>query len=761
MKLFDIEDNNKFNIQQISAEPLPSKAEFERIVTKSKDPCEKLLDRSFHELIRRNKIAYEVSIFSPAAFQELWDALLKGKHGMRKSRAGRVTQYKNIPLAAIQNLFPTTFHLLPLVELLNGTLAQLIIQTLNNEANHILNNLENNSEIPDNSPQKDGKKKPYGYWKNFDNLIYEIVIFINDFYKFLPPEIPDDELRIKILEALRNNSLTFPSTFILDKHKRRDLRTAIQDFGGIIAVKKRLKIPIPSKETLGKKKKSPKPYAYWKIWMNFISELLSFINELYEFLPLSTPEAEIHSKVLKALQDGKLSLPSSGTYRKQGRLDIEQAFWYFGGMAGVKKRIKIKNISKYKQPTKPRGYWQNCDNVVAEFLTFLKKYHKLPPKMRPEVVIKLLQIGQIEVPSVNTIKEIRGDDLLNGIRNFGGLFKLKEKFQIPSNVKPPGYWQNWDNFLSELFYFILIFNHIDPEREIDQKFILKALRNNKLTFPKMKDMEASGFHSLRSAFRDFGGIHKVKERLNVYSSTKPPGYWQSWENIDLELEEIIQELGHFPSKGDLQRLGREDDLYTAIRKYFGGLIKVRLLKGYDLEDAETKSSRYRYYHRRGIKTEELVIGLLKEWADLNKFEYSTQDQTRVGTGLLEFVCGENKNYGVDVTNAKNWNTIREKWEERKYHEHLDELWVIVVANHPSRIYQMLNEESPDNVLVIDYREIVSFLNGLNTQKIPFEIPPKKLRKLKALAQCTFYNRKEILRKLKAEEQQKKMEDYDK
>jgi hypothetical protein len=272
-------------------------------------------------------------------------------------------------------------------------------------------------------------------------------------------------------------------------------------------------------------------------------------------------------------------------------------------------------------------------------------------------------------------------------------------------------------------------------------------------------MEIPGFHSLRGAFDYFGGIHGVKEKLGIFSNTKPPGYWKNWINVEAELDEVINELDHFPSKGDLERLGRLNDLYNAILNYFGGLIKVRLLKGYDLEDTNTKSSRYRYYYRRGLKTEELVINLLKEWADLNQFNYSPQNQTQVGKGFLEFVCGQNKRYGVDVTNAKNWNTIREKWEKRNYHKHLEEVWVIVVANHPPNIYQMLNNESPDNVLVIDYRDLVSFLNGFATQDIPFKIPTKKLRRLKALAECTFYNRKEVIKKYKSQTGQKKIKDY--
>ena len=112
-----------------------------------------------------------------------------------------------------------------------------------------------------------------------------------------------------------------------------------------------------------------------------------------------------------------------------------------------------------------------------------------------------------------------------------------------------------------------------------------------------------------------------------------------------------------------------------------------------------------------------------------------------------------------VTNAKNITTVRKKWKERDYHQHLQQLWIIVVANHSAKTYKKLNAESPDNVLVIDYRNLVSFLNRLNSKDVDFDIPPKKVRKLEALAKCTFYNRDEILKEFKSKVQQKKLEKF--
>jgi len=61
--------------------------------------------------------------------------------------------------------------------------------------------------------------------------------------------------------------------------------------------------------------------------------------------------------------------------------------------------------------------------------------------------------------------------------------------------------------------------------------------------------------------------------------------------------------------------------------------------------------------------------------------------------------------------------------------------------------------------VIDYRYLVSFLNGLNSENINFEIPLEKQRKLKALAECTFYNRESILQKFQLGKNQKTLNEF--
>ena len=60
---------------------------------------------------------------------------------------------------------------------------------------------------------------------------------------------------------------------------------------------------------------------------------------------------------------------------------------------------------------------------------------------------------------------------------------------------------------------------------------------------------------------------------------KPNGYLKDFENIQVELEPIINELsGRFPTPKELKE--KNYGLYQGINKHHGGLIAVRLQLGY-------------------------------------------------------------------------------------------------------------------------------------------------------------------------------------
>lgn len=55
---------------------------------------------------------------------------------------------------------------------------------------------------------------------------------------------------------------------------------------------------------------------------------------------------------------------------------------------------------------------------------------------------------------------------------------------------------------------------------------------------------------------------------------KPDGYWKNWKNFESELKQVIEELGHFPTQKELQKMGK-GSICHAISDYHGGYREVR------------------------------------------------------------------------------------------------------------------------------------------------------------------------------------------
>ena len=85
---------------------------------------------------------------------------------------------------------------------------------------------------------------------------------------------------------------------------------------------------------------------------------------------------------------------------------------------------------------------------------------------------------------------------------------------------------------------------------------------------------------------------------------KPSGYWREWEHVQLELDQIIENLKHFPSQSELDSM-EKGSLRTAIVSYYGGFQKVRRLFGYALP-------------RRKSKLKRTARGYWKDWGNIEK-----------------------------------------------------------------------------------------------------------------------------------------------
>ena len=68
---------------------------------------------------------------------------------------------------------------------------------------------------------------------------------------------------------------------------------------------------------------------------------------------------------------------------------------------------------------------------------------------------------------------------------------------------------------------------------------------------------------------------------------RPNGYWRSWKNTRAELDELIRELGHFPTQAEIFQK-KQSSLYVAILTYYDGLNVVRRKMGYKTLENDKK-----------------------------------------------------------------------------------------------------------------------------------------------------------------------------
>ena len=126
--------------------------------------------------------------------------------------------------------------------------------------------------------------------------------------------------------------------------------------------------------------------------------------------------------------------------------------------------------------------------------------------------------------------------------------------------KPAGYWRTWTNLEKEL------------------RVIISELEH----FPTNTELQKMGRSDLVSAiYRYHGGLNKIRKKLNFNLEKKPHGYWRNWENLENELKCEIIQLGHFPTKAELEKRGR-GDIANAIYRHHGGMFSVRKQMGYEL-----------------------------------------------------------------------------------------------------------------------------------------------------------------------------------
>jgi hypothetical protein len=259
---------------------------------------------------------------------------------------------------------------------------------------------------------------------------------------------------------------------------------------------------------------------------------------------------------------------------------------------------------------KPRGYWENIDNVILELEPLIKKYGRFPSnnEMAREGITSLSRYiakyhgGIISVAKkigINTydqetgrkhqntwtenlvISEFKkyvktnnldyypsryelnenGSDIYSGITQvFKNYKKFKEVLAIKSyklNKKPKESKWTFETAVSEL----------------------NPLINELGYFPSSSDLDNLNLSGLRGYISKNKLTHELKNHFNVkgkprkYTVSRESGYWNNQKNIQIELQNIYDTYGRIPSNKELMELG-----YGSIHSHIKKLPKKTLEK---------------------------------------------------------------------------------------------------------------------------------------------------------------------------------------
>lgn len=313
-------------------------------------------------------------------------------------------------------------------------------------------------------------KRPYGYWKKFENI--------------------ERELK-EITESIGH----VPTYTELRERGRADLAKAIQKNGGLNNFK----------VLFGREHELIKNLSDYKSWEKIAIEFDKIILETGSF-----PTA-------KTLKEKKLFYL------------LDAATRYHNGLPGIRKKMGFDENQKLK------GYWDNIDNVINEAQKIITKYNGLPSSDL------LLKDGFSSF--VNAVSTKHGG--FSKIRKLLGLEEL-QKFES-------GHWQSVDNIKAEI----------------------NSLKDKIGSYPLPLDFKLNGKSNVLYAIeRHFNGLYSLYNELDIPTDglKKPDNFYDDWGNVKSELENIIDNLGHFPSDQELLFL-EKSSLRNGVKKH-GGLKSV-------------------------------------------------------------------------------------------------------------------------------------------------------------------------------------------
>ncbi len=393
------------------------------------------------------------------------------------------------------------------------------------------------------------KTKPNGYWDDFANLEQELLTFIQEHGK----------------QGVMPTNQEFYAA------KRSDLSFAIHKHGGATTVRERLGLRTP-----------PKRPGPWDDFSRVEQELYTFIDTQGTAGVMPTREQlkqaersdliaaiDTHggsfivaqrlrlqltsgnkpngywddfSRVEEAIRrflatsHNPKKMPTLAQLKQSGQGDLVSAIAKHGGIGVVAQRLGLQLSSS----SRPDGYWSDFSHVRAELRSFIEEQ------------------GNIGImPTTAQLEDAGYGNLLHGIIKHGGLVVVAQRLGLKnsSTVKPNGYWND--------------FTHIEQEL---RQYIHEQGTNG--VMPTQSELNQAHRQDLINAIRRFhGGFTVVAQRLGLQQrvSSKQPGYWTDFANVERELKLWIATYGSPGTMPALQvlRMNGQTSLASAIAQHGG------------------------------------------------------------------------------------------------------------------------------------------------------------------------------------------------
>lgn len=220
-----------------------------------------------------------------------------------------------------------------------------------------------------------------------------------------------------------------------------------------------------------------------------------------------------------------------------------------------------------RQPRKPKGFWDDIENIRKELFVFQQTSADVPEGM---------------MPTARQLRAAGRRDLDNAISKHGGYHKLSEALGMKraSGMQAPGYWNDFANLEREIRGFLKTHYETIPEGYMP-------------TQKQFRDLKRS---DIVEGLENHGGMAQVASKLGLVGrrSNKSANYWKEWAKVDAEIRSFmenrnatssnetpsnddlsekrraeLQKLPRMPSQRELRAAGR-GDLAEAISKFHGG-----------------------------------------------------------------------------------------------------------------------------------------------------------------------------------------------